>query len=227
MTIRVTPIGGEPVELAEETRCIGHHDRHGEVIEVLDVDSSDGEDGDTTARVRFPKSAYPGQVEFRLVSTLTRATLSRPYFVHVGDAWPLCEIETWRARAERLERELADRQKRIDGALAIIAGWLGTIEHAPATWGNRATLETICVSLTELRQRLLRPVAHAADDFETRDAWIRFIGRVNGSHTSSTLYDVLRERRQLDRLPSLLGELQRRIASELPPEITPAVASDP
>lgn len=104
--IRVTPIGGEPVELPEETECIGHHDRHGEVIEVLDVDSSDGEDGDTTARVRFPKSAYPGQVEFRLVSTLTRATLSRPYFVHVGDTWPLCEIETWRARAERLEREL-------------------------------------------------------------------------------------------------------------------------
>jgi hypothetical protein len=27
-------------------------------------------------------------------------------FVNIGDAWPLCTVETWRQRAERLERKL-------------------------------------------------------------------------------------------------------------------------
>lgn len=32
-------------------------------------------------------------------------------FVHIGDRWLHCTIETWRQRAERLEQELATLRK--------------------------------------------------------------------------------------------------------------------
>ncbi|HZL94961.1 MAG TPA: hypothetical protein VFB99_15005 [Vicinamibacterales bacterium] len=83
--IRVMPLGGEPVELPEDTACYAQQG------------TSDFETARGTGHARMLETVVGHR---RLV------------FVHIGDAWPLCEIETWRQRAERLERELAAMRDR-------------------------------------------------------------------------------------------------------------------
>lgn len=93
--IRVTPLGGAPVELPEDTQCVARLLRT---------------DGNITFVIRGVASVTQtnGADDMsRYVWRLDVALDAAPQaFVHLGDAWPLCTIETWRERAERLEREL-------------------------------------------------------------------------------------------------------------------------
>lgn len=112
---------------------------------------------------------------------------------------------------------------RIEAAretLAMVTAWLDSMERYPKSWGPPQALEVSCLAMVEVRQRLLRPTAHRANQYETREAWIRFIGSVNGGHTPQFLCDVLREKRRLKELPGLLGDMQRWIAQQHPPEIS-------
>lgn len=105
MTIRVTPIGGEPVELPEETECIPDHLLHGRAPgpnATIAVMALDGARCVATVRIN-------GRSPTQAASTTLAGAAQYPYpqvFVHIGDGWPLCTVETWRQRAERLEREL-------------------------------------------------------------------------------------------------------------------------
>lgn len=79
---------------------------------------------------------------------------------------------------------------RIEAArdtLAIVGRWLDSMERCPGSWGPLQALEVSCLAMVEVRQRMLRPAAHRANPFETRNAWIQFICAINGEHTSWTL----------------------------------------
>lgn len=111
--IRVTPIGGEPVELAEDTLAIECR------ATDLRVEVNGTPVPFATILVRVFGTGGAAR-EHRFAQPLHHIAHHHGsrHFVHIGDAWPLCEIETWRARAERLERELAAKRPayRIDGA---------------------------------------------------------------------------------------------------------------
>lgn len=93
--IRVTPTDGEPIELPEDTECVPTSPPFGKFIGfefgIVQLECYDG-----TAYAREPST---------LAVILDNGW--RDAYVRIGDAWPLREIETWRERAERLERELA------------------------------------------------------------------------------------------------------------------------
>lgn len=96
-TIRVTPIGGEPVELADETACIAHRADDGERLHYVTASAE-------LAKIITTTGGYDTRAVWRLAQFCERPASA---FVHIGDTWPLCTVESWRQRAERLERELA------------------------------------------------------------------------------------------------------------------------
>jgi hypothetical protein len=125
MTIRVTPIGGGPVELPEDTPCIACIPRYAELASII-VHECDGE----YATVEPMPGVLDQRAQLELGAVCddgaTRA------FIRIGDAWPFCTIETWRQRAERLEQGLEaeraasrapeQRCPECDGALAMSRG---------------------------------------------------------------------------------------------------------
>lgn len=107
------------------------------------------------------------------------------------------------------------------GILANTAASLAAMERAPAMRGGPEALELQWLQLVELRQRILRPAALAAQPYETRDAFCRFIAAVNGGLTATMLGCVLRDGGMVAELPRLLGDAARWIEREYPAEWTP------
>lgn len=108
-TIRVTPIDGEPIELPEDTRAVGATKPYCLLGRLVGVPS---DDGNQTALL-FPD----GSREPRNISRLQYLCDEyKQAYVHIGDAWPLCRVETWRERAVRLEGELAAMRERWERA---------------------------------------------------------------------------------------------------------------
>lgn len=101
-TIRVTPIGGEPVELPEDTACTAAFTSDGASLTVRAI-----RENASGVRLAITDERHARKVE----SLGDFARAGREAVVHIGDAWPLCTVETWRQRAERLERELEAVQR--------------------------------------------------------------------------------------------------------------------
>jgi len=112
----------------------------------------------------------------------------------------------------------AKKAEGFDAALTRVSAWIENYERAPEMWGPPFAQELAMYNLVETRQLLLRPAAHRANPFETRDAMIRWVASINGGPSSWFLTTILREEGRLSELPKLLGDFARWVARELPPE---------
>lgn len=95
---------------------------------------------------------------------------------------------------------------------------LDYLERAPGMWGSAESIEFVALLLIEARQAIVRPKAHIANPYETREAYMHFVRAVNGESTNTFLHCILREEGRLAELPKLIGDYGRWVAREYPPE---------
>jgi hypothetical protein len=105
--------------------------------------------------------------------------------------------------------------------LALAESTIDGVEHRSRMYAtNPETLEFTMLRAIETRQAILRPMATEANPDEVMDAYRRFLPSLIGHDYSGYLFSILREHDMLDQHPRLLGDMQRWIAREYPPEVT-------
>lgn len=102
--------------------------------------------------------------------------------------------------------------------LKLIQCRIISIEKHSELWGSPETLESLMLTLVELRSFLVRPIASKKDPFEVAFAWARFTESVSQKPTKKFLFAIVEENGYIDRLPEWLGDVARWILVELPPE---------
>lgn len=110
-------------------------------------------------------------------------------------------------------------QAILDGLLADIATSLDAMERAPEMWGSPSELEFQAILLVETRQNITRPRALAANPYETKNAWMRFVVAVAGEEFNGYLFALARETGWTRaEHAKLVADAARWIAQKYPPE---------